>query len=164
LQGQAVLLLDGLIFLRVPVCAFPAGFHCGNMVRVADMERSLIWVGGEDKGWTCSNCHWRFPVPTLLSGEEAKAAYDRLAAGKFRDHNCESGASFFGAEHETKHDTSASFADRARKLVKGGYKPKVAVEIVLHEMEFEQGGNSNMMAKARADAEDFLMRVRKGLI
>jgi hypothetical protein len=150
--------------LRVPVCAYPAGFRCGNMVGVADMERSLIWIGGDDKGWSCSNCRWKFPVPTLLSGEEAKAAYDRLAAGKFRDHKCEGGASFFAAEQETKHDANASFEDRARKLIKGGYKPKVAVEIVLHEMEFEQGGNSKMMAKARADAEDFLRRVGKGLI
>jgi hypothetical protein len=134
------------------------------MVGVADMERALIWIGGEEKGWGCSNCRWRFPVPTLLSGEEAKSAYDRLAAGRFRDHKCEAGITVFSAEPETRRDDSGSFADRARKLIKGGYKPKVAVEIVLHEMEFEQGNNPRMMQKARADAEDFLMRVGKGLI
>jgi len=49
-------------------------------------------------------------------------------------------------------------------LVKRGYKPKVAAELVLHEMEFEQGNNPRMMEKARGDAEDFLLKVRKGLI
>ena len=57
-----------------------------------------------------------------------------------------------------------TFADRARMLLKQGYTPKVAVELVLHEMEFEQGGNSKGMEKARADAEDFLKRVRQGFI
>jgi hypothetical protein len=49
-------------------------------------------------------------------------------------------------------------------LIKRGYKPKVAVELVLHEMEFEQGNDTRLIEKARADAEDFLLRVRKGLI
>jgi hypothetical protein len=128
------------------------------------MERLLIWIGGDGTGWGCSNCRWRFPVPTLLTGEEAKGAYDRLAAGKFREHKCEAGASLFAAEQETKRDASAPFVERARTLVKQGYTPKVAVEIMLHEMEFEQGNDSRMMEKARADAEDFLLRVRKGLI
>jgi hypothetical protein len=128
------------------------------------MERSLIWIGGDAKGWACSNCQWRFPVPTLLSGEEAKAAYDRLAAGKFREHKCEAGTSLFAAEQETKLDAGAPFAERARTLIKRGYTPKVAAELVLHEIEFEQGNSSRMIEKARADAEDFLLRVRKGLI
>ena len=53
---------------------------------VADVERSLIWMENDVNGWACSNCLWRFPVPTLLSGQEAKGAYDRLAAAKFRQH------------------------------------------------------------------------------
>ncbi len=128
------------------------------------MERSLIWVEGDAKGWGCSSCQWKFPVPTLLSGEEAKGAYDRLAAGKFREHKCWSGTSFSAGEQQTTLDTSAPFAERARTLVKRGYTPKVAVELVLHEMEFEHRNNSRMMEKARADAEDFLLKVRKGLI
>jgi len=128
------------------------------------MERSLIWIGGDEKGWACSNCRWKFPVPTLLSGEEAKGAYDRLAAGKFREHQCEAGTSFFAAEPETKLDPAAPFAERARMLIKRGYAPKVAAQLVLHEIEFEQGNDSRMIEKARADAEDFLLRVRKGLI
>jgi hypothetical protein len=49
-------------------------------------------------------------------------------------------------------------------LIRLGYTPKVAVELVLHEMEFEHRNNSRMMEKARVDAEDFLLKVRKGLI
>jgi len=128
------------------------------------MERSLIWIGGEAKGWACSNCRWKFPVPTLLSGEEAKGAYDRLAAAKFREHTCEAGTGLFAAEEETKLDAGVSFVERARMLIKRGYTPKVAAELVLHEMEFEHGNNSTMMDKARADAQDFLLKVRKGLI
>ncbi|MGA9792149.1 MAG: hypothetical protein WBQ43_15755 [Terriglobales bacterium] len=128
------------------------------------MVRSLIWVEGEAKGWACSDCQWRFPVPTLLSGEEAKGAYDRLAAGKFREHKCWAGTSSLAAEQQTRLDTGATFAERARVLIKRGYTPKVAVELVLHEMEFEHRNNSRMMEKARSDAEDFLLKVRKGLI
>jgi hypothetical protein len=128
------------------------------------MLRSLIWTEGDAKGWACSNCRWRFPVPTLLSGEEAKGAYDRLAVVKFREHKCDAATSLFAAKQETKRDADAPFAERARMFIKRGYPLKVAVELVLHEVEFEHGNDSRMMEKARADAEDFLLRARKGLI
>ena len=60
--------------------------------------------------------------------------------------------------------TLALLLQSARMLIKRGYTPKVAVELVLHEMEFEHGNDSRMMEKARAEAEDFLLRVGKGLI
>ena len=141
-----------------------AGFIAVTFVGVVAMERALIWVGGDAKGWACSNCQWKFPVPTLLSGEDAKGAYDRLAAAKFREHTCEVGSRLFAVEPETKPEAGGSFAERARMLIKRGYTPKVAAELVLHEMEFEHGSNSTTMAKARADAEDFLQKIRKGLI
>jgi hypothetical protein len=128
------------------------------------MERALIWIGGEAKGWACSKCRWKYPVPTLLTGEDAKSAYDRLAAAKFREHKCETGISPFAAEPETRLDTGIPFAERARTLIKRGYTPKIAADLVLHEMEFEHSSNSAIMEKARADAEDFLLKVRKGLI
>jgi len=131
---------------------------------ITDMARSLIWIGGDARGWACSSCRWKFPVPTLLSGEEAKGAYDRLAAAKFREHQCEAGTSLFAVEQEAKLDAAAPFAVRARMLIKRGYTPKVAAELLLHEVEFEHGSGSTMMEKARADAEDFLQKVRKGLI
>lgn len=124
------------------------------------MGRSLIWVQGDaDAGWACSSCPWRFPIPTLLS-EEAKDAYDRLAAAKFREHRCEAETSPPAAQK----DTGPTFADCARRLIKGGYKPKDAVEVVLQEIALEHRNEPLVMAKAREDAEDFLAKVRKGLI
>ena|SRR5271157_1530003 len=128
------------------------------------MVRFLIWTEGDANGWACSNCRWRFPVPTLLSGEEAKGAHDRLAALKFSEHKCEVETSLSAAKQETKGDAGTAFVERARLLIKRGYTPKVAVDLVLHEMEFEHGNDSRMIKDARADAEDFLLRVRKGLI
>jgi len=124
----------------------------------------MIWIDGEGQGWACSDCQWKYPVPTLLSGEEAKRAYDRLAASKFRDHSCWSGSAVPAAEPETKVDADSPFTERARLLIRRGHKPKVAVDLLLMEMEFEYRNNSKMMEKIRADAEDFLAKVRKGLI
>ena len=45
-----------------------------------------------------------------------------------------------------------------------GFKPKDAVGFVLQETELEHGNDPKIMEKARADAEDFLLKVRKGLI
>jgi hypothetical protein len=136
------------------------------MLGVADMVvRFLIWVEGDENGWACSNCTWRFPVPTLLSEEEAKGAYDRLAAVKFREHKCEAQTTLSKAKQETKPSPAATaFAERARVLIKKGYTPKVAVELVLQETDVEHGNDPRIMEKAHADAEDFLERARKGLI
>lgn len=141
----------------------------GNMVGVADwgcrhMVRFLVWVDGDAAGWSCSNCRWRFPVPTLLSEADAKDAYDRLANVKFREHKCDAETSLPAPNQETNWNTDTAFSDRARMLIKRGYAPKVAVELVLHEMGTEHGNDWKIMEKARADAEDFLLRVRKGLI
>ena len=125
------------------------------------MMRFLMWTEGDENGWACSNCRWKFPVPTLLSEKEAKSAYDRLADVKFREHKCESEISPAAGQLDPGRD---AFADRARKLIKQGYTPKVAVDLILHEMQFEQGSGPKVMERARADAEDFLLKVRKGLI
>jgi hypothetical protein len=92
------------------------------------------------------------------------AAYDRLAAVKFREHKCDEETSFSAATEVTKRDADTAFAERARVLIKRGYRPKVAVGLILHETEIEHRNDSRVMEKARADAEDFLLRVRKGLI
>jgi hypothetical protein len=128
------------------------------------MERSLIWIEAEATGWACSNCPWRFSVPTLLSGKEARDAYDRLAAVKFQEHTCEAATGLSAATQETERDADPVFAQRAGMLIKRGYKPKDAVELILQETEIEYRNDPRVMAKARADAEDFLLRVRKGLI
>ncbi len=127
------------------------------------MERSLIWLEGDVNGWACSNCQWRFPIPTLLSGDEATAAYDRLAGAKFRDHKCES-ASSAPAPKPEKRSADAELEDRCRALIKRGYKPKVAVELVLQETEIEHGRDPKFMEQARAATEVFLVKVGKGLI
>jgi hypothetical protein len=128
------------------------------------MDRLLIWIEGDDaEGWGCSNCRWRFPVPTLLDGKDAVAAYDRLASAKFREHKCEAKTSLPTAT-EAKRGADTPFAERARALIKRGYTPKVAVELVLQETEVEHGNDPRIMEKARADGEDFLLRARKGLI
>src|SRR5581483_1285382 len=58
------------------------------------MARFLIWMDdAQDKGWACSNCDWRFPLPALLQDEEARKAYDRLGALKFKEHACKVTAS-----------------------------------------------------------------------
>ncbi len=57
-----------------------------------------------------------------------------------------------------------SFADRARKLVLRGFKPKDAAEITLQEIVFESRNDPHVVEKAQQDAEDFLRRVKEGLI
>ena len=132
-------------------------------VRVSDMERPLIWIEGNVNGWACSICRWGFPVPTLLRGQEARDAYDRLAAAKFSEHKCEAEPSLPMAK-EPKRDVEKTFAERTRMLIMRGYKPKDAVELVLHKTEIEHGKDPRIMEKARADAEDFLLKLRKGSI
>jgi hypothetical protein len=129
------------------------------------MARFLVWTEGEGggaKGWACSDCSWKNPIPTLLSGEEAKGAYDRLAAVKFREHRCLS-TGFSAPKTESTADGNV-FADRARALIKRGYTPKIAVDLVLHELESEYGSHSRKMDQARTDAEDFLRRLSQGLL
>jgi hypothetical protein len=124
------------------------------------MAPNLVWDDDlENPGWTCSSCPWKYPVPTFLSDPEAKNAYDRLASSKFREHICEIPA----ARHEIE-DTSTepSFVKRVMKLLKVGYKPKDAVQIALDEVALEHRNDPKVMSQARADAQDFLQKVREG--
>jgi hypothetical protein len=122
--------------------------------------RELLWTSHHSfHGWTCSQCEWNYPLPTLLNDPEAKTAYDRLAAAKFREHKC--------ADHHSRlvpADDADSFTPRIRKLVSQGFKPKDAVELFLQEVALEYRTQPKIMAQAKADSEDFLRRVRAGLI
>lgn len=121
--------------------------------------RQLIWTSSHTfHGWTCSQCEWNSALPTLLNDPEAKTAYDRLAAAKFRDHKCADHLSRLGAAD------GEDFTARIRKLVAQGFKPKDAVELFLQEIALEHRNDPKVMAKAKADGEDFLRRVRAGLI
>jgi hypothetical protein len=92
------------------------------------------------------------------------AAYDRLAAAKFREHKCEAEPSVSATNQEIERSTDTTFEDRVRVLIKRGYRPKVAVDLVLQEVAITHGNDPRFMERARADAEDFFLRVRKGLI
>jgi len=121
--------------------------------------RELIWtVHHNFQGWTCSQCEWNFPLPTLLTDSDAKTAYDRLAAVKFRDHKCADHLSRLGAPD------ADNFSTRIRKLVSQGFKPKDAVDLFLQEVALEYRNQPKTIAQAKTDAEDFLRRVRAGLI
>ncbi|HET6179469.1 MAG TPA: hypothetical protein VFE61_21260 [Candidatus Sulfotelmatobacter sp.] len=121
--------------------------------------RQLIWTSDRSfQGWTCSQCEWNYPLPTLLIDPEARTAYDRLAAAKFRDHKCSDHLSRLGAA-----DTE-NFTARIRKLVAQGFKPKDAVDLFLQEIALEYRNQPKVQAQAKTDAEDFLRRVRAGLI
>jgi hypothetical protein len=130
-----------------------------NRSEEAKKHRTIIWVAEHSfQGWTCSQCEWNYPLPTLLKDAEAKSAYDRLALGKFREHACEAHASRLGAAD------SQSFTARMRKLVAQGFKPKDAVELILQEVTLEYRNQPKVVEQARGEGEDFLRRVREGLI
>jgi len=121
--------------------------------------RELIWTSHHTfQGWTCSQCEWNYPLPTLLNDPEARTAYDRLAAGKFREHKCADHLRRLGPAD------SESFTPRIRKLVSQGFKPKDAVELFLQEIALEYRNNPKTLEQAKADGEDFLRRVKAGLI
>ncbi len=122
-------------------------------------ERELVWTSNHTfQGWTCSQCEWNYPLPTLLSEAEARTAYDRLAAAKFRDHKC--------AEHLSRLSPADqdSFTMRIRKLVQQGFKPKDAVDLFLQEVALEYRNQPKTMEQAKMAGEDFLRRVKAGLI
>ena len=121
--------------------------------------RELVWTSQRTfQGWTCSQCEWNYPLPTLLTEAEAKTAYDRLAAAKFKEHKC--------ADHLARLTASdnESFTPRIRKLVSQGFKPKDAVELLLQEVALEYRNQPKVLEQAKSDGEDFLRRVKAGLI
>jgi hypothetical protein len=121
--------------------------------------RELIWTSHRTfQGWTCSQCEWNYPLPTLLTDADARTAYDRLAAAKFRDHKCSDHLARLPQVNED------SFTGRIRKLISQGFKPKDAVELFLQEVALEYRNDPKALARAKADAEDFLRRLKAGLI
>jgi hypothetical protein len=123
------------------------------------MGRWLIWVAHQHpQGWACSQCEWSFSIPTLLTDAEAKNAYDRLAAAHFGEHDCTKYA------RRAKTSERESVAQRARNLVVRGFRPKDAVEITLREIKFEHRDDPTVIEKAQVEAEEFLRRVKEGLI
>ena len=123
------------------------------------MQGRLIWAAdGQTQGWACSECQWSFSRPTLLTEMDAKHAYNRLAAESFQRHDCATYAQRVNQSREVP------FAEKARNLIMRGFTPKNAVELTLQEIEFEHRGNPTAVEKAHFDAEDFIRRVKEGLI
>ncbi len=123
------------------------------------MARSMMWIADPDfHGWICSDCEWNSAIPTLLEDPEARSAFDRLASGKFRGHNC--------ADHPARNASNrpASLTERMRILVKRGYKPKDAAELVLQEISLEFREQKGILKQAETEAVEFLRRVREGII
>jgi hypothetical protein len=123
------------------------------------MARWLTWIASDQAhGWGCSECEWLFPVPELLNDPEAKRAYDRLASHNFQQHNCTA------FPQRAKSYNGPNLTERARKLVMRGFKPKDAVDVTLQEIELEFRSDAKMIELAKREAEDFLRRVKEGLI
>ena len=121
--------------------------------------RELIWASQRTfQGWTCSQCEWNYPVPTLLTDADAKTAFDRLAAAKFKEHKCGDHLSRLGPAMDE------GFSSKIRKLISQGFKPKDAVELMLQEVALEYRGQPKMMEQAKSEGEDFLRRMRAGVI
>jgi hypothetical protein len=99
-------------------------------------------------------------VPALRGAGEAKDAYDRLASAKFREHECETEK----IPPAATQNAGPTFTDRARLLIMRGFKPKDAVEVVLKEIGLAHRNEPDVMEQARSAAEDFLQKIRKGLI
>lgn len=122
--------------------------------------RDLVWTSNRTfQGWTCSQCEWNCPLPTLLTDADARTAYDRLASAKFREHKC--------AEHLARIEQledEQSYTARIRKLVSQGFKPKDAVELFLQEISLEHRNDPKIMARAKSEGEDFLRRVKAGML
>lgn len=121
--------------------------------------RQLLWTSHRTfQGWTCSQCEWNYPVPTLLTDADAKTAFDRLAASKFREHKCADHLARLGPVLDE------GFSSRIRKLVSQGFKPKDAVELMLQEVALEYRGQAKVLEQAKGEGEDFLRRLRAGVI
>jgi len=158
------------------ISAFVAqGLIIGELVTLEIPLAASHWHSIPAKVARCIGTQYGFQFTALSPGQRENIRfavrdrppigdYDRSTDAKFPEHQRETETRPSTKEQETQRDFGTHFSDRARKLLKQGYTPKVAVELVLHEMEFEQGNNSSAMEKARADAEDFLRRVRQGLI
>lgn len=156
------------------ISAFVAqGLIIGELVTVEIPLASSRWHSIPAKVARCIGTQYGFQFMALSPDQRENirlavrdhpeiGAYGRPVHAKGPEHRLEAETRLSAKEPETSGAADTAFADRARMLIKRGYTPKIAVELVLHEMEFEQGNNSKRMEKARADAEEFLTRARQG--
>jgi Asp-tRNA(Asn)/Glu-tRNA(Gln) amidotransferase A subunit family amidase len=158
------------------ISAFVAqGLIVGELVTLEVPLASSQWHSIPAKVARCIGTQYGFQFTALSPGQRENIRFEvrdhpeiggdeHATEAKSREYQRDGETRRSEQEQATQRAADAAFADRARMLIKRGYTPKVAVELILHEMEFEQGNNSRAMEKARADAEDFLRRARQGLI
>jgi len=158
------------------ISAFVAqGLNVGELVTLEIPLASSRWHSIPAKVARCIGTQYGFQFTALSPGQRENirfavrdhpviGAHDRPGDAKVHEHQRDEETRLSAQEQATQRTPDTAFADRARMLIKRGYTPKVAVELVLHEMEFEQGNSSSAMEKARADADDFLRRARQGHI
>ena len=94
----------------------------------------------------------------MLTDADARSAYDRLASAKFREHKCAQHLARVGQVED-----EVSFTARIKKLISQGFKPKDAVELLLQEVSLEYSNEPKTLARAKAEGEDFLRRMKAGL-
>jgi hypothetical protein len=97
-------------------------------------------------------------MPALLTEVDAKNAYDRLAKASFAKHDCSTYA------QRLRESQRVTFAEQCRNLIMRGFEAKDAVEMTLRQIMFEHRGDPKIVEKAHVDAEDFIRRVKQGLI
>jgi len=122
------------------------------------MARQITWIENQQlQAWLCSECDWKYPMPTLLSTMEARSAFDRLARASFDKHDC--------AQYPRSASAGGStFTDRVRKYIERGYKPKDAVGLILQEVMLEHRSEPKKIERACAEADEFLRNLRQGKI
>lgn len=157
------------------LCAFVArSLRIGELVTLEIPLAPLRRLRIPAKVARCVGTQYGFQFTALSHDQRAdiqSVVKDRVEIGKDWEAGSRIGehASAFETglstrEPETRPTAGTAFSDRARILIKRGYTPKVAVELVLHEVEVEHGNDAKVMEKAHADAKDFLLKVRQGLI
>lgn len=106
------------------------------------------------------------PVVTEAIGSEpawtepAKTA----AAEQPRAFAAAAGAGAQNSVAPARRPVSSDFPERAGKLIKAGYKPKDAVELVLQDTALECRNDPRVMEQERRNAEEFLQKIRSGTI
>ena len=61
-------------------------------------------------------------------------------------------------------EDEVSFTARIKKLISQGFKPKDAVELLLQEVSLEYRNDPKTLARAKAEGEDFMRRMKAGML
>jgi len=105
------------------------------------------------------------PVTTdAVSTEPSWTEPAKNAAEQPRAFAAAAGAGAQNSVAPARRPVSSDFPERAGKLIKAGYKPKDAVELVLQDTALECRNDPRVMEQERRNAEEFLQKIRSGTI